>query len=89
MSFTNYWNAMWCTILTMTTGMIFKTYFSIIIYFVVGYGDFYAKTHFGRLISFFCCIWGVFVVSLMVVTLNNVLSMTPAEEKVIYTMNAK
>jgi len=55
----------------------------------VGYGDFYARTHFGRIISFLCCIWGVFVVSLMVVTLNNVLSMSSAEEKVRFTFQRK
>jgi len=47
----------------------------------VGYGDFFARTDLGRLVSFLCCIWGVFVVSLMVVVLNNILSMNSGEEK--------
>jgi len=72
MDFSTYWNSMWCVILTMTT---------------VGYGDFYAKTHFGRIVSFLCCIWGVFVVSLMVVTLNNVLGMSSAEEKALTVLD--
>eukprot|EP01017_Pseudomicrothorax_dubius_P004974 TRINITY_DN11148_c0_g1_i2.p1 TRINITY_DN11148_c0_g1~~TRINITY_DN11148_c0_g1_i2.p1 ORF type:complete len:150 (-),score=12.25 TRINITY_DN11148_c0_g1_i2:60-509(-) len=49
------WNGMWCMIVLMTT---------------VGYGDFYPRTHFGRIICFIGCIWGQFLVSLMVVALT-------------------
>lgn len=59
---------MWNIIVTMTT---------------VGYGDYFAKTHLGRFIIFFVCIWGVFIVSMMVITLNNTLEITTLESKAI------
>lgn len=46
---------MWCVIITMTT---------------VGYGDFVAKTYLGRIISIMACIWGNFLISLMVISLT-------------------
>jgi Ion channel len=63
-----YANTMWNIIITMTT---------------VGYGDFYARTDLGRLIIFMVCIFGVFVVSMMVVTLTNSLMATSLEGKAI------
>jgi potassium intermediate/small conductance calcium-activated channel subfamily N protein 2 len=45
----------------------------------VGYGDFYARTDLGRLVIFIVCIFGVFVVSMMVVTLTNSLITTSLE----------
>jgi potassium intermediate/small conductance calcium-activated channel subfamily N protein 2 len=36
----------------------------------VGYGDFYPRTHLGRFIIVIACFWGVFMVSMMVVTLT-------------------
>jgi succinate-acetate transporter protein len=68
MDFSTYGNAMWNVIITMTT---------------VGYGDFYARTEIGRFVIFIVCIWGVFVVSLMVVTMTNILTMSGGEERVI------
>jgi len=65
---TNYWNALWWAIATMTT---------------VGYGDFYAITNFGRLVSFFCCTWGAVIISVMVVVLTSVLEMSPSEKKIL------
>eukprot|EP01017_Pseudomicrothorax_dubius_P034559 TRINITY_DN4758_c0_g1_i5.p2 TRINITY_DN4758_c0_g1~~TRINITY_DN4758_c0_g1_i5.p2 ORF type:complete len:181 (+),score=36.83 TRINITY_DN4758_c0_g1_i5:921-1463(+) len=59
-------NAMWNVVVTMTT---------------VGYGDYYPMTSLGRIVAFFICIWGVFVVSLMVVTLSNFLNMSTPEMK--------
>lgn len=56
----NFANALWLTIITMTT---------------VGYGDFYPRTLFGRIIDVFLIIWGIFIVSLMVVVLTNTLNM--------------
>jgi voltage-gated potassium channel Kch len=49
------WNSMWCVIITMTT---------------VGYGDFVAKTQLGRIIAIMACIWGNFLISLMVISLT-------------------
>jgi potassium intermediate/small conductance calcium-activated channel subfamily N protein 2 len=64
----SYWNSMWNVIVTMTT---------------VGYGDFYPRTIPGRAVTFFLCIWGVFLVSMMVVTLSSSLMMSSAEVKAI------
>ncbi|CDW79848.1 small-conductance calcium-activated potassium channel protein [Stylonychia lemnae] len=49
-------NGWWLIVVTMTT---------------VGFGDFYAKTYLGRMISSLACIYGTFLVSLMVVTLQS------------------
>lgn len=64
--FNNYNNAMWNVVVTLAT---------------VGYGDFYMKTTFGRLIGTIICFWGTFVVSYFVVTVTNMLSFAPPEEK--------
>ncbi|KAL4474749.1 hypothetical protein ABPG74_001445 [Tetrahymena malaccensis] len=66
--FYSFWNCMWNIIVTMTT---------------VGYGDYFARTHLGRFIIFFVCIWGVFIVSMMVITLSNTLNITTLEKKAI------
>ena len=66
MNLSSYSNAMWCVIVTMTT---------------VGYGDFFPRTHMGRLIGIMICMWGVLVVSLLVVTVSNKLLMDTPEEK--------
>ena len=57
---------MWCIIITMTT---------------VGYGDYFAKTHFGRVISVIACFWGTFLISLMVLSLTISSEFTPQESK--------
>lgn len=53
-------NAIWLTFITMTT---------------VGYGDFYPRTSFGRVVDVILVIWGTFIVSLMIVVLTNTLNM--------------
>lgn len=62
----NYYNAMWLMIVTMAT---------------IGYGDFYPRTLPGRAITFFSCICGVVTVSLMTITLQNLLEMTNSESR--------
>ena len=62
---------MWNIIVTMTT---------------VGYGEYYAQTHIGRFIIFIVCIWGVFIVSMMVITLNNTLETSTLENKAIVVL---
>ncbi|TNV70625.1 hypothetical protein FGO68_gene10361 [Halteria grandinella] len=59
-------NAMWMVIITLTT---------------TGFGDLYPKSTFGRLIGLIICFWGTFMVSFFVVTVNNMLTFTPSEEK--------
>jgi ferric iron reductase protein FhuF len=49
------WNSMWLVIITMAT---------------VGYGDFVPKTYLGRVITILACIWGNFLISLMVISLT-------------------
>ena len=51
-------------------------------YIIVGYGDYYPRTIAGRGVIFFTCIWGIFVVSMMVVTLTTALNLSSAERKV-------
>lgn len=61
-------NSMWVVILTMTT---------------VGYGDFYPRTTPGRIVSFFVCVWGVYVVSFTVLALTRILEPSKLEHKVL------
>ena len=65
-------NAVWLTIITMTT---------------VGYGDFYPRTIFGRVIDVILVIWGTFIVSLMVVVLTNTLNMDQSEKRALIVLN--
>ena len=60
------WNSMWLVMLTMTT---------------VGYGDFYPRTHFGRFIIVLSCFWGIFIISLMVVTMTNFILFSSEEAR--------
>lgn len=48
----------------------------------VGYGDFAPKTMPGRMMGFFICIFGVVGVSLMVLTLQNLLTLSLRETRV-------
>ena len=58
--------AMWNILITMTT---------------VGYGDVYAQSHAGRAIAIITAFWGVFLVSLFVVSLQNMLEFDPSQAK--------
>ena len=68
----NFQNALWLTIITMTT---------------VGYGDYYPRTTFGRIIDVILVIWGTFIVSLMVVVLTNTLNMDQSEKRALIVLN--
>ena len=64
--FTSMNNAMWNTIITLTSA---------------GYGELYPKTFFGRIVGVIICFWGVLIISFFVVTVTNMLNFTPNEEK--------
>jgi hypothetical protein len=71
------WNGMWLIAITMTT---------------VGYGDFFAVTHLGRIVSVIACFWGVFLVSMMVVTLTVSSSFDVKESRayeILYRLNVR
>lgn len=59
-------NCLWFLIITITT---------------VGYGDFYPFSNMGKVISIIIMLWGVFVVSLFVVTLTHQITFTIGEKK--------
>ena len=65
-AFNNITTSMWNMIITMTT---------------IGYGDYSAQSHMGRLIAIIIAFWGVFYVSLFVVALNNMLNFTSPQNK--------
>ena len=60
------WNALWCIFVSMTT---------------VGYGDFFPKTHFGRIIVIFSCIIGIYFTSMMMIFLTKKSILTENELK--------
>jgi len=61
-----YSDTFWVIIITMMT---------------VGYGDIYPDTHLGRLVAFFAILAGMFIVSLLVVTLSGIVEFTTEEKK--------
>ena len=64
----NYIDALWLIIITMTT---------------VGYGDITAKTLGGRIISMISCLSGVFLTSMIIVTITNFLNLEPHEKRML------
>ena len=65
-TFDSIWNAWWCMILTMTT---------------VGYGDIYPLTVLGRSASIVACIIGVFVVSMIMSKLQELIKLDSDEQQ--------
>jgi hypothetical protein len=59
-------NCMWNVVITLTT---------------TGYGDIFPKTLLGRIVGSLLMMWGTFLVSFFVVTVSNMLTFTPQEEK--------
>lgn len=53
----------------------------------VGYGDFFPRTVFGRIIDILLVVWGTFIVSLMVVVLTNTLNMDQTEKRALIVLN--
>mmetsp|Transcript_8091 Transcript_8091/g.8799 ORF Transcript_8091/g.8799 Transcript_8091/m.8799 type:complete len:510 (-) Transcript_8091:231-1760(-) len=70
-SFHSIWNATWCSVITMTT---------------VGYGDVVPKSFFGRIMGIVLSLWGVAVVSLMVIFISAGLEFNTGERKSYQTM---
>ena len=64
----SYSDSLWLIIITMTT---------------VGYGDITAKTLGGRIISVFSCLSGVFLTSMIIVTITNFLNLEIHEKKML------
>lgn len=64
--FTYVSTSIWNVLITMTT---------------VGYGDYFPQTHCGRCVGIICSFWGVFIVSMFVVALTNMLEFNPPENK--------
>ena len=69
LNFGYYLNSIWCIVITMMTG---KNIYCIL-FSKVGYGDVYPITILGRIVIFFVCILGVFLISMMILTVTNTL----------------
>jgi Ion channel len=54
--YTYIWNGMWVVTVTMAS---------------IGYGDFYPCSHMGRFITIFATFWGVFLISMSIVSVAN------------------
>jgi hypothetical protein len=59
------WNGFWCIFITVLT---------------IGYGDYYPQTHVGRALAVLACLWGTFLISLMVVSISSSVDFTPQEQ---------
>jgi hypothetical protein len=47
----------------------------------VGFGDFFPRTHVGRVIAIITAIWGTFLISLMIIMFNNYVLFSRPQEK--------
>ena len=55
--FDSYITSIWCVIITMTT---------------VGYGDVFAVSPYGRMISILNALWGAFIISMLVASIGQI-----------------
>jgi hypothetical protein len=65
--FANVYNSFWLVLVTITT---------------IGYGDIYPTTYAGRMLSVFACISGTFMLSLLVVFMNEMVQFDDVEKQV-------
>ena len=73
--FTNIYNSYWLILVTMTTSNFkYKA--------IVGYGDIYPITAFGRILAIVACICGTFILSLLIVFLNTYITFDEVEKAV-------
>lgn len=71
------WNSIWYVVITMTT---------------VGFGDYFARSHVGRLAAVLSIFWGIFLTSMMVVTLTNSMTLDAKETRafnILYRIKAR
>ena len=66
--FDDYTAAIWCVVITMTT---------------VGYGDVTAVSPFGRLISIINALWGAFIISLLVASIDKIFELSEKQKEAI------
>ncbi len=66
--FDSYFTSIWCVIITMTT---------------VGYGDVFAVSPFGRVISIINALWGAFIISLLVGSIQGIFNLNDNQKKAI------
>jgi hypothetical protein len=60
------WNGIWLVVVTMTSGR-----FCGFIINIVGFGDYYPRSHLGRLVIILTTFWGVFLISMCIVSVSN------------------
>lgn len=71
-NFSSYWNAFWCMMITILT---------------VGYGDFYARTVFGRIITIITAFGGTFLLSMLVATFSSIFTFSESEFSICLLIN--
>jgi hypothetical protein len=67
LQFGNYWNCLWCLIITMTT---------------VGYGDSTPSTEMGQFLVIMSCFCGVMLLSMLIVAITNILNLSGNEQSI-------
>jgi hypothetical protein len=67
--FNNYFQSLWCVVITLTT---------------VGYGDTTPYTVYGRCVIMVGAMWGTFLISLMIVSVNQVFELSLQEKKAMH-----
>ena len=70
-SFDRIFNSLWCVVITLTT---------------VGYGDFRPGTTYGKFIIMIASIWGTFLISLIIISLQQVLDMSTPQKKAFHNL---
>lgn len=66
MNFGLIFNSMWCIFATMTT---------------IGYGDYYPRTLYGRILDTLIAVWGSFILSLIIRVLTSLINLESSENK--------
>jgi hypothetical protein len=72
LDFEPYYNALWLSMMTLTT---------------INYADFYPSTHLGRLVAQGAGIWGLFLISMMVLIMTRSFTMTWNQQSALFHVN--